>query len=242
MDISLYSAMSAAKQYEQMLAVTNANLANAGTSGFKADQISFKSLYLNAKDGLGTVAYPELSGIGIDFTQGSLNHTNSRNDLVSMGDSFFRLTSVDGEAFFSKSVSLIVDKNGVLVNGSGDFVTDSSGGLITVGTRAFDVTAKGDVVSIGGSNIEVIATLGTSSLNNSNALKSTTGRIIASQDNPPVISANSSILVGYREASNVSSIGEMTAMMELQRSYELSAKMMKSSRTLSSNSNKLIGQ
>lgn len=242
MDASIYSAMSAAKQYEQMLAVTNSNLANASTSGFKADQVSFKSLYLNAKDGYNTIAYPELNGVGVDLSQGALNHTNNRNDIVASGNSFFNMTSVDGEQFFSKTLSLQTNQNGELIDRQGNYVNDVSGGVINVGTKSFDVTSKGDVVTMGGSSVEVLGTIGTSNLNNSNALKSETGRIVGSQDNPPTPNLESSLLVGYREASNVNSISEMATMMELQRSYELSAKMMKSSRTLSSNSNKLIGQ
>ena len=240
MDASIYSAMSAAKQFDQMHTATSSNIANANTSGYKADQLSFSTLYLNASNGVGAVAYPELSSVGVDLSQGALNFTNNKNDLVANGESFFKLRAVDGEEFFSKSISLLVDSTGTLVNADGSSVLGMGGETINVGDARFNFNANGEITSQTTKGVEVLGTLSTFNLSNVNALKSTSGRVIGSEDNPPTLNNNSQVLVGYKESGNVNTINEMARLMTIQKEYELSTKVMTTSKSLSSYSNKLI--
>ncbi len=239
MDTTLYTAMSAAKQYDTMLQVTSNNLANADTNGFRADQVSFKAIYLNAK-GVGTVAYPELTAMGIDLSNGALNYTNNKNDMAAKGNAFFSLRAPDGEAFFTKSVSYHVDQQGFLVHSDGSFILGEGAAPINVGSASFEVHGDGSVVSSNGQVVSTIAKLQTNDLTNATALKSATGRIVGSEDNPPPLSANTEILVGYLESANVNSVGEMSNLIQLQRDYELSTKVMSTYKSMASKTNELL--
>lgn len=236
----LYNSMSAAKQYEEMLQVTSNNIANANTSGFRGDQVTFKSLHLNS-EGVGSVAYPELLSTGVDFSQGALNFTNNKADIVAEGkNTFFNMRSPDGEAHYVKTASFHVDSQGFLTNSDGSVFLSQGGGVIFAGSEQVEVNSKGQVITYDGQGYKVLGTLRTSNLSNENALKSTTGRIIASEDNPPTVNSSSAVLSGYKEASNVNSVAEMSRLISIQRDYELSTKMMETSKKLMESSNKLI--
>ncbi len=236
----LYNSMSAAKQYAQSLQVTTNNIANANTTGFKGDQVSFKSLHLNS-EGVSSVAYPELVSNGIDFTQGALNHTNNGADLVAAGgNSFFSMRAPDGENHYLRSVSYHVDAQGILVNYDGSAFLSTGGGLIVVGDAQIEINSKGQVISSDGQGYKVLGTLRTSNLSNENALKSGTGRIVGSEENPPPVNAESRVISGYKEASNVNSVSEMSRLISIQRDYELTTKMIETSKTLSDSSTKMI--
>lgn len=239
MDTTLYTAMSAAKQYDTMLQVTSNNLANADTNGYRADQVSFKALYLNAQ-GVGTIAYPELTAMGVDLSSGSLNYTNNKNDLAAKGESFFSLRAPDGEAYFSKSISYHVDQQGFLVHSDGSFILGEGGGQINVGSSQFEVGGDGTLLTTNGTTVSVLAKLQTNDLSNETALKSPTGRLIGSEDNPPPQSAQTGILVGYLESANVNAVHEMSNLIQIQRDYELSTKVMSTFKTLTAKSNELI--
>lgn len=240
MDTTIYSAMSAAKQLQLMSQVISSNISNANTVGYKADGVAFKSLYLNAQNGVGTVAYPELSGTHVDLSSGPVNYTDNPYDAVSAGDSYFRLRSADGENFYSKSISVHLDQNGFLKNSDGSNLIGMSGELINVSGGDFRIKENGDVVSQSNATTTVFGKLSTANLNNSNAYKSTSGRIIGAQETPPVLNVNSNVRVGYREESNVNSVSEMTDLMNVQRNYDLTTKVMSTYKSLGEYSNKLV--
>ncbi|MDK9793909.1 flagellar basal body rod C-terminal domain-containing protein [Vibrio sp. D431a] len=240
MNSSLYTVMSAAKQFDQMQAVASNNIANANTSNFKADQVSFKTLYLNGGEQAGMNAYTELSNVGIDMRTGNIEHTNRSNDILAGEGLFFALKNVDGDNVISRSVTINKNNAGMLIDALGRNIQGITGENINVGSSPFWVDSDGSVRG-GSTGKELLGQLKMFSVANDGATKNANGELVLSGDEVPQPTKTPSVLVGYVESSNVDSISEMTKLMSAQRNYEISAKMMKTVSSLESSSNQLIG-
>lgn len=240
MDVSLYSAMSAAKQFDQMQAISSNNIANANTDNFKADQASFKTVYLNGATAAGSTAYTELSSLGVDLNDGSINHTNKSNDVVAGGGGYFSVLNESGDTVISRSVTINKNNAGILSDNRGRLIIGDSGGTITVGNSPFWIDVDGTIKG-GASGQESYGKLQVISVTHEDVEKSETGELILNGEANQSILSNTSVLVGHLETSNVDTITEMTRLMTSQRNYEMSTKMINSIKGLHSASNNLIG-
>lgn len=240
MNTALYTAMSAAKQFDQMQAVTSNNIANANTSNFKADKVTFQAVYLNSGKQAGMNAYTELSSVGLDMRSGNIEHTNRNTDILAGEGLFFSLKNVDGDNVISRSVTINKNNAGILIDSLGRKLQSVGGEPINVGSAPFWVDADGTIKG-GSTGKELLGQLKLFGVADDGATKNANGELILSGDEVPPPASNPSVLVGYIESSNVDSITEMTKLMASQRNYELSAKMMKTVGSLEDSSNKLIG-
>jgi flagellar hook protein FlgE len=105
-------------------AISN-NVANSGTVGFKLSQAQFADVYAAAlgvggssQIGIGTTVV----GVGQQFTQGNLSVTNNPLDVAINGAGFFRMNS-GGVISYSRNGQFNIDKDGFIVNTSGDRLT-----------------------------------------------------------------------------------------------------------------------
>src|ERR1700733_11703049 len=77
MDRGLYVSMTGAKQIMQAQAVNNHNIANASTTGFRADAVAFTSQPIYGA-GFPTRVNAVAGNAGIDFSSGVLTTTSQR--------------------------------------------------------------------------------------------------------------------------------------------------------------------
>ena len=84
MDRLVYIAMSGAKETLLAQAANNHNLANASTTGFRADLSAFRSLAVQG-DGLPSRAYAVDASVGWDGTTGELQQTGRDLDVAING-------------------------------------------------------------------------------------------------------------------------------------------------------------
>lgn len=94
------------------------NVANANTTGFRAQRQLFSSVLANETD---AASYPVLSGTTLDMTQGSIERTGNDLDLAIEGPGFFAVQTAHGVRY-TRDGSFHLDKQGTLVNGSGETV------------------------------------------------------------------------------------------------------------------------
>ena len=111
------------------------NIANASTTGFKASRAEFGDVYASALVGSGRTAIGNgvnLNKVSQQFSQGNINFTNNSLDLAINGDGFFIL-SKDGSRSYTRAGVTSLDKDGYLVNSTGDrfqgFLASGSGAL-----------------------------------------------------------------------------------------------------------------
>src|SRR5580704_4079450 len=89
----LYAAASGMEAQQQQLDSIGNDIANASTTGYKAERVGFRDLPYNQLDIAGTAA-PVGSGaaaqvIGRDQAQGSIQNTGDPLDLAIEGDGYF---------------------------------------------------------------------------------------------------------------------------------------------------------
>lgn len=227
MDKYLYVAMSGAKETLRAQAVNSHNLANASTTGFRADLAAFQT---RAVDGTGHAsrAYATNATIGWDSTTGALIGTGRDLDVAVKGDGWMAVQTADGGEAYTRAGDLRVDNTGTLRNGTGDIVL-GDGGPITVPPHNSVVVGGDGSVSIVplGQGPETTALVGRIKLVNpatDTLTRGTDGLFRLKDGSPAPADASVQLASGVLESSNVNAAGAMVEMIELARRFELQVK------------------
>lgn len=107
------------------LKVLGNNIANSNTTGFKASRAEFADVFPASKLGSGALSIGsgvKLADVAQEFTQGNISSTNNNLDLAVNGQGFFRMSD-SGSVVYSRNGSFNVDKDGYIVNSSGQRLT-----------------------------------------------------------------------------------------------------------------------
>jgi flagellar basal-body rod protein FlgF len=230
MDRFLYISMSGAKETMRAQTVNNHNLANASTTGFRADLDAFQSRAV-AGSGFASRAYATDATIGWDPTQGALVSTGNNLDVGLNGAGWIAVQGPDGREAYTRAGDLRVDASGMLTNGSGRMVL-GDGGPISVPPHSSILVAEDGTVSIVplGQGPETTATVGRIKLVNppADSLERGTDGLFRTLDGSDAPSdANARIASGVLETSNVNIADAMVNMIELSRQFDLQVKAMR---------------
>jgi len=128
---AFYASLSGLSSNANALGVIGNNLANLNTIGFKSSTASFQDLFNAALGGSGTQGNGDPMQIGLgaslgsvsqDFSQGSPQASGTVTSMALQGSGFFTLQSQSGAAEYSRAGNFSVNKNGYLVDPSGNSV------------------------------------------------------------------------------------------------------------------------
>lgn len=231
MDRFLYISMSGAKETLRAQTVNNHNLANASTTGFRADLSAFQSRAV-AGSGHSSRAYATNATVGWDSTQGALTTTGRDLDVGVHGQGWIAVQGADGREAYTRAGDLHIEPNGQLLNGMGHQVL-GEGGPISVPPHSSVLVGADGTISIVpiGQGPETTAQVGRLKLVNPPAESLARGedglfRMIDGADAPPDASVR--VASGALEASNVNIADAMVHMIELARHFDLQVKAMRS--------------
>ena len=115
------SALSGINAASEDLKVIGNNIANASTTGFKESRAEFADVYA-ATDGAASNAIGagvRLSEVKQQFGQGNIGFTDNKLDMAINGRGFFILDD-NGSRVYTRAGSFQVDRDGFVVNGSGN--------------------------------------------------------------------------------------------------------------------------
>ncbi len=142
MDSGYYAAVTALVGRMQALDLTANNLANANTTGFRAQREHFHSIMtaMQSNDPLSQAVgqYGMLSGSDVDLSQGQIEKTGGELDLAIQGNGFFAMQTPSGVRY-TRDGSFHADVSGVMVDQAGNKVLGEAGeirlpaGPITIG-------------------------------------------------------------------------------------------------------------
>ncbi|MCI8342654.1 MAG: flagellar hook-basal body protein [Firmicutes bacterium] len=239
MNFSFYSASVGAQTHEKRMQVLANNIANVNTNGFKAKNGIFTDLVyknMNAPEDERTqLTY----GVGVkmlkddtDFAQGHLQETGIELDFALVDNGFFALQEpATGEISYTRCGSFIrsyqqSNGNFYLASANGKWVLDSQGRPITINNIHDDVNVgvfifdqKNGMLNIGQNEFQPV------------------------EKNTPLTSVDgieSGIVVrGVLEASNVDFAKELSRVIESQRAYQMSLKMVQTSDEIANTINNL---
>ena len=155
MDAIGIAAASGLRARMESLEILANNLANAGTSGFKADRERYTTYWaaestsaLDAGRG-GAGVSPVVERNWIDFTQGALTRTGVTTHLAVTGPGFLTVKRGD-ETLYSRNGELQLSAGGTLVNGEGIDVLGANGQALRIdAAQLLDIRADGSLWQAG---------------------------------------------------------------------------------------------
>lgn len=232
MDKLLYVSMTGARENMNAQKIHANNLANATTTGFKADLEQARSMKA-VGEGLETRYFSMAERPGTDLSQGVLNQTGRDLDIAIDGEGFLAIMDDKGQEVYTRSGELSVNINGELVTKSGNNVLNQNGEVIVL-PEASKITVANDgnisVIAMGEQAAEVAIVDRIKFVNpdpktlfkglDGNMTNGVVGGVLPADPNVRVQS-------GYLEASNVSPVTELTSIIGLSRQFEMQVKLMK---------------
>ncbi len=230
MDKALYISMTGAKHNMLAQTVHANNLANANTTGFRADLAQARSMPVYNGDGYPSRAYALTENPATDFSQGQLIETGRDLDFAIEGDGFVAVQSLDGREAYTRSASLQITSQGQLVTGNGLPVLGEGGPIFLPPNSKIEIGADGSISTIGDDALELIQPDRIRLVNPdlSQLIKSEDGLFRLENGNAAPVDGEVRLQSGFVEGSNVNTIHEFTEVLSLSRQYELSVKLMKS--------------
>ncbi len=155
MDRSLLSAVSGIDANQTWLDVIGNNIANANTTGFKQDNVSFGDLLSQQIQGATAPNPPSLGGVdtvsvgtGVktvavtpDESQGTLQQTNNPADVYINGEGYL-IAQSQGTPLYTRDGTLMFDSNGNMVTPTGAFVQgwEAQNGVINTALPSGNLT------------------------------------------------------------------------------------------------------
>jgi flagellar basal-body rod protein FlgF len=230
MDRFLYISMTGAKESLRAQGVNNHNLANASTTGFRADLSAFQSRAV-AGSGYASRAYATNTTVGWDASQGALMSTGRDLDVGVNGPGWIAVQGADGREAYTRAGDLRIDPTGVLMNGAGQTVMGEGGPISVPPHTSLMIAADGTISIVPvGQGPETTSQVGRIKMVNPPAESLARGedglfRTTDGADAPP--DANVRLSSGVLESSNVNIADAMVNMIELSRHFDLQVKAMR---------------
>ena len=221
-----YVSLSQATALERSLNMTAHNLANASTAGYKSMHALMESVEDSSANR--SISYVQDSGAYLDLRDGPLIPTGNPLDIALSGDGWMAFQLENGGTGYSRHGRLIADVDGQLKTSLGRPLLDAGGGPITlpegVGSDV-KITSNGTVTDSLGT---VYGTIGVLTISNAAQMTPLGGGMYELPPNSgaPQPAADPSVKQGFVENSNVEAVLEMTRLVDIQRAYENSVKLM----------------
>lgn len=220
---------------QEKINIVSNNIVNVQTTGYKKLDAGFSDLYTKSLDidSNPNNSNDSITGTGVKisnatrvFTQGSLDNTNIDTNLAIEGDGFFRMIKADGSYAYTRNGAFSVDRNGKLVDGSGNLLDiDYANGIrsenIDLSSGTLNIEQNGEVflnnTKIG--QIDLYIPQGTNDL----ISVGDSLFILKNGANMDIIQ-DSNIEQGYIEMSNVDLQSEITNLITVQRAFQFNSK------------------
>ena len=232
MDKLVYTAALGLKAHLASQAAIANNMANASTTGFRADRVVFERLALTGSAfETRTPASAEVTDA--DRKGGAIQHTGRDLDVAITGDSWLAVQASDGSEAYTRRGDLEVAPSGVLQTGDG-FPVIGASGPITLPPGKATISADGNVsvVPAGGGPAQVVDRLKLASATGSPTLKGTDNLLRVRGGGVLPQDLDATVETAALEGSNVNMTQALVDMIENQRAYEVQANMMKSAKDM----------
>ena len=230
MDRFLYISMSGATETMRAQTANNHNLANASTTGFRADLSAFQTRNV-AGSGYASRAYATNATTGFDESQGALVQTGRDLDIGIQGDGWIAVQARDGTEAYTRAGDLRVDPSGILMTGAGHPVLGDSGPLSVPPNSSVLVGSDGTVsIVVLGQGPETTASVGRIKLVKpplSDVQRGEDGLFRMRAGGTAPADASVHVASGVLESSNVNIADAMVNMIELSRQFDLQVKSMR---------------
>lgn len=243
MDRMLYIAMNGARQTELAQALHTNNLANASTTGFRADLAQFRSQPVFGP-GYASRVYGMTERPATDFSHGPMETTGRELDVAINGDGWIAVQSGDGSEAYTRAGSLRINSLGLLETASGLPVLGNGGPVAIPPAEKVEIGSDGTItVRAQGEAPTALAVTDRIRLvkpDSAELQKGEDGLFRLKSGNPAPADASVQLVSGALEGSNVNAVDAMVNLITLARQFETQVKMMETARDNDSASAQLM--
>ena len=213
------------------------NLANLSTTGFKGQHILFAE-YLSQTASGAPASYVQELGTSRDSSQGGLTQTGNPLDVAIQGAGYFAVDTPLGQRF-TRNGHFQLDTDGQVVTSQGYAVLSDGGSPLVIpqGSGEITIGADGNVTTPQGA----VGRLQAVTFANDQALTPTANGFF-STDQAPQPAADTKIVQGSLENSNVQPIIELTHLIAVQRGVEFAKDFMDTQASMTSTAIDRLGK
>lgn len=233
MDRMIYVAMSGAQQDMLAQAAATQNLANANTTGFRAELTAFRAQPVYGP-GYPSRVYGMAESPGADFAPGTIQTTGRPLDVAVSGTGWIAVQAPDGSEAYTRAGDLRISTNGVLETANGRPVLGNGGPIAIPPHQKLNIGSDGTVSIVPlGQQPNTLAVVDRIKLVNppeSDLVRGPDGLFLPRNGKPVPPDASVRLVSGALESSNVNAVGAMVRMIELARSFDMQVKMMQVAR------------
>lgn len=224
----MYAAYTGLLARTQALDTASNNLANAGTSGFRAQRDFFRGVLAGGVDespltasqvGQAVNGFGVLGGDRLDFGEGQLETTGNPLDLALQGAGFFAIKTANGVRY-TRDGSFTRSSTGVLETSTGEPVLDAKMQPITIPTGTIHVSADGTVSVSTPDGSAIAGQVGVFDFANEGALVAEGTNTFDANGVKPV-AGMATVQQGALENSNEDTIHGTMQMVLVQRQFEM---------------------
>ncbi len=234
MDRLIYIAMTGANHVMLQQASVAHNLANATTTGYRAETNSFRALPV-VGEGSPTRAFVVDSTTGADFAPGVIEQTGRDLDVAINGKGWIAVQAVDGGEAYTRSGSLQTGPNGLLQTRDGLNVMGDGGPIAIPPDSAITVAKDGTISTIpAGQTPNTITILGRIKLVNppdGNLVRGDDGLFRLKDGTAAPADANVALAPSSLESSNVNVAQALVDMIGLARQFEMQMKLLQTAQS-----------
>jgi flagellar basal-body rod protein FlgF len=239
MDKLLYVAMTGASENMRAQQVRANNLANASTTGFKADFEQARSMRAVGDGMHHTRVFSMAESPGTNVDSATLYATQRPLDIGIDGNGWIAVVDDKGSEKYTRNGSLQLLSSGDLVTNQGNPVMGASGAPIVLPpSSSVNIAQDGTITvyAIGDPATEpsVVDQIKLVNLEKNTFFKDTDGKMRTNDGLPVAQDLTVQVRSGFLESSNVNAVGELTSMISLSKSFEMQIKMMKNAEENSS--------
>ncbi|WP_174291449.1 flagellar basal body rod protein FlgF [Sphingomonas bacterium] len=241
MDKLVYTAATGLRARMAAQAAIANNMANASTTGFRADRVVFDQIQLKGGGAALTARSPTSEEVtDADRTPGAVQTTGRNLDVAMNGDSWLAVQAPDGGEGYTRRGDLEVAASGVLQTGDGYVVQGQSGPITLPPYDSLSIGGDGTVsiVPQGGDpkNPTVIDKLKLASAKGSDTVKGLDNLLKVRGGGSLPDDLDATVTSGALEGSNVNMTQALVDMIQNQRAYEVEANVMKEAKTMDESS------
>ena len=217
METSLYVGLSGQMAMERRLATIANNVANAGTTGFRAEGVHFSTVV--SRTAPFVTAFATEGSAHVDPRGGGLIKTGNSLDVAIQGEGFMAIQTPQGTAY-TRDGRMQMLATGDLVSLNGHPILDVSGSPITL-----DPSGGPAAINRDGSLQQSGRAIGAIGLFEADLSKGyrryeNSGFVPGSTPQPIEDFTRNGVVQGFIEESNVNPILEMTHLIAVQRAFE----------------------
>lgn len=244
MDRLIYTAMTGAKQVAEQQTTVAHNLANVGTSGFRAQIDTFRAAPVDGQALMQSRTQVSDDTVAADFSPGAIQQTGRALDVAVQGPGWLTVQDANGNEAYTRAGSLKVSPEGILQTTAGQTVL-GDGGPLTVPPGSLPAIAKDGTVSVVQPGVVPVTSnvIGRLKLVNpasaslqrgdDGLFRGVGGAVFEAE--PKVV-----LVSGALESSNVNVVDAMVRMIALGRQFETQISMMKNAEQNASKASQIL--